>query len=313
MLFHKGGQLRDGLGLLPLPVGGIDHGGVQHLAVGVDDRHLAAHAVARVETHGDVTLHRGLHQKLTQVHGEVLNSTCAGGVGKGGAGFTLHAGLDKAMPRILACCCHEVGGAAALPQRSAADDGESVLVGKLGAHLQKALFFTAVEGQHAVILHAAYAFAVVVVVLIDALFLLRRHGGQHAAACHGITQFCADGGVVGDVLGDDVGSACQGVLGGQNALFLVDVALRQHRQLGQTLTLCVKKVGKGLKTLFPCDGGAGAALLLIGTVHILHLGEGLGLLDGGGEVVGHLPLLGDGAGDLLFTLGKVAEILQALL
>ena len=63
MAAHQRGELGDGLLLLLFAVGGIDHGGVQHLARGVHHRHLAAHAVAGVEPHGHMSLHRRLHQK----------------------------------------------------------------------------------------------------------------------------------------------------------------------------------------------------------------------------------------------------------
>ena len=49
---------------------------------------------------------------------------------------------------------------------------------------------------YAVILYAAYALAVVVIVLIDALFILGGNRGDDAAACHGIAELCADSGIV---------------------------------------------------------------------------------------------------------------------
>ena len=67
VLLHQGGELGNGLLLAPLPVGGIDHGGVQHLARGVDDCHLAPHAVAGIQAHGHMALHRGLHQQGLEV------------------------------------------------------------------------------------------------------------------------------------------------------------------------------------------------------------------------------------------------------
>ena len=54
---------------LPLPrtVGGVDHRGVQHLSGAVHHRHLTAHAVAGVQSHGHPALHRGLHQQGLQI------------------------------------------------------------------------------------------------------------------------------------------------------------------------------------------------------------------------------------------------------
>ena len=59
----EGGELGDALLFLPLAVGGIDHRGIQDLARGVHHRHLAAHAIARVQAHGHLALHRGLHEQ----------------------------------------------------------------------------------------------------------------------------------------------------------------------------------------------------------------------------------------------------------
>jgi len=67
VLPHQLGQ--PGNGLLPLPrtVGGVDHRGVQHLSGAVHHRHLTAHAVAGVQSHGHPALHRGLHQQGLQI------------------------------------------------------------------------------------------------------------------------------------------------------------------------------------------------------------------------------------------------------
>ena len=56
-------QRGDGLVFLALPIGGVHHGGVQRFAGPVHHSHLAAHAVAGVQPHGDPALYRRLHQK----------------------------------------------------------------------------------------------------------------------------------------------------------------------------------------------------------------------------------------------------------
>ena len=63
VLFHQLGKGGDGLLLLPFPEGGVDHGGVQYFTSRVHHRHLAAVAVARVQTHGHLALDGGLHEK----------------------------------------------------------------------------------------------------------------------------------------------------------------------------------------------------------------------------------------------------------
>ena len=56
------------------------------------------------------------------------------------------------------------------------------------------------------------------------------------------------------------------------------------RGAGQSGGLGEEEGGEGLEALFTGGGGAGAALLLIGAVEVLHLGEGEGGVDGGGEL-----------------------------
>ena len=102
VLFAQGRQLGDGVLFLALTVGGIDHGGVQHLAGAVDDRHLAAVGIAGVQAHGDVALHRRLHQKGLQVQGELADGTFVGAVGEVGTGLPLQRGVDEPVVGVLA-------------------------------------------------------------------------------------------------------------------------------------------------------------------------------------------------------------------
>ena len=53
--------------------------------------------------------------------------------------------------------------------------------------------------------------------------------------------------------------------------------------------------GQGLQALLPGDGGPGAPLLLIGAVQVLHLRQGFGGVDGGGQLFRQLALLGNRA------------------
>ena len=79
----------DGLLLLPLAVGGVHHRCVQHLACGVHHRHLAAHAVSRVQAHGHMALHRRLEKQGLQVQGKLADGPLVGLVGEGGADLPL--------------------------------------------------------------------------------------------------------------------------------------------------------------------------------------------------------------------------------
>ena len=101
MLFDEDSQPVDGLVLPPLPVGGVDHRGVQHLPRGVHHRHLAAHAVAGVQPHGDEALHRGLHQQGLQVQGELPDGPLAGPVRQLPPQLPLQGGGDEPVVGVL--------------------------------------------------------------------------------------------------------------------------------------------------------------------------------------------------------------------
>ena len=63
VLFDERCQRGDGFIFLPLAVGRVDHGGIEHLACAVHDGDLAAHAVTGIKAHRDLALDRRLHQK----------------------------------------------------------------------------------------------------------------------------------------------------------------------------------------------------------------------------------------------------------
>ncbi|MPN13967.1 hypothetical protein SDC9_161293 [bioreactor metagenome] len=75
-------QLVDGLVFLPLAIGRINHSGVEHLSGPVYHRHFTAIAVTRVQAHGDLSLHRRLHQKRLQVQSKLADGPLAGAVGQ---------------------------------------------------------------------------------------------------------------------------------------------------------------------------------------------------------------------------------------
>ena len=109
-----------------------------------------------------------------------------------------------------------------------------------------------------------------------------------------LPEALADVGIVGDHLGDDIRRAGQCVLHSLHTLLGVNTLLGQHLGRGQVLSLGEEQQCQGLQALLPGGSGAGAALLLIGAVEILHLGQGLGPVDGGGKLVGELSLGFDG-------------------
>ena len=98
---HQGGERGDRLALLPLAIGRIDDGGVEHLARTVDDSDLAAHAVAGVEPHRDLALDRRLHQQRAQVGRKLADRAGAGHVGQIRADLALEGGEEQPVIGVL--------------------------------------------------------------------------------------------------------------------------------------------------------------------------------------------------------------------
>ena len=118
--------------------------------------------------------------------------------------------------------------------------------------------------------------------------------------------------VVGDGLGDDVGRARERLLHRIYPLLGIDVVLCRLLGRGTVGRLCIQEFRKRRKALFARDRGARAALLLIGTVDVLDLGERLCLADGMIELFRHLPLVDDGSPDFLPPRLQVPEVGKAV-
>ena len=103
---------------------------------------------------------------------------------------------------------------------------------------------------------------------------------QAAPAHHQLPEILADVGAVGKVFRNDVVGSGQGILDGIDAQLFVDVFL--GKALGVGTVLGEDGLGQGSQPLFSCHGAPGAPLLLVGTVEVLYLGHGLGLINGGG-------------------------------
>ena len=116
---------------------GVDDVGIQHLAGGVHNGDLAAHAVAGVQPHNGLAADGRLQQKLAQIVAENLDRTLGSGVRQGGAQLVFQAGVDQAAVGIAGGFVHQQGaGAAGLfaGKHPAYNAG-----GALGVHLQRDL------------------------------------------------------------------------------------------------------------------------------------------------------------------------------
>ena len=171
---HKGRERGDRLVLLPLAVGRIDHGGVQHLARAVHDRDLAAHAVAGIKTHRDLALDRRLHQQRAQVGGKLADGAGAGRVGQVRSDLALKRGEEQPVIGVLGSRADKAHRARAGHNDGAVDRLQRAVALQLDGDLQEALLLTAVDGQDLVALQAGDRLGKVVVQPVDRILLARR-------------------------------------------------------------------------------------------------------------------------------------------
>ena len=310
MAADEGGKGIDGLQLLPLAEGGIYHRGGKHLTGGIHHRHHAAVAVAGVKTHGHKALYRRLHQKRLQVQGEVGNGAGGGPIRQLAADLPLQRGEDQPLVGILRRGADEGGYKSGGLQGGAADESSAVVSGQRHGRLQEAFLFAAVDGKDLVIQQTGDGLGKIVIKAVNAIRIrILCLAGQHGLPAAQLTQRLADIGIVGKILRDDVRCTGEGIFDGLHALLRVYITFRKYRRIAAILGKngCCQR----LQTLFPGDGGAGAALLLIGTVQILHLGKGGGIVDGGRQFLCQLALIFDGIFHLVPTGLEVAQIGKA--
>ena len=306
MTAHEPGEDLDGLLLFPLGEGGVDHGGVQDLAGGVHHGDLTAVAVAGVQAHGHGALHRGLHQQGTQVQGEIADGTLARPVRQLGADLPADGGLDEPVEGVLGGLSDEGAGIFAVQGR-VADQGGADACGDGGSGLQEALLFAPVHGEDLVVLEPGDGGIEIIVEPVDGVGVRVCGGaGETAPAVVEGAELLADGGIVAEVLGDDVGGTGQGLFDGGHALVGGQIGIGQL--LGRAAVLGENGGGQGFQALLPGHGAPGTALGLEGAVEVLHLGQSLGVFDGGGEGGGQLALGLNGPQDLLPPLLQAPQV-----
>ena len=309
VLSDEAGEHGDGFVFLPLPVRGIHDRRVEHLARAVHDRHLAAHAVARVEAHRHLALDRRLHQKGLQVERKLADGSLVGPLGEKGAHLALERGIDKAVVGVLSGGFDELHRSGAGLHHGAAQQRQRQLALEQDGRAEHFLFFAAVDGEDLVALQTGERLLKIVVQAVDAVLLRRGERAQRSALFQHLAQRAADGGIVADPLGDDVVRALQGVGERFHALFRVDKIARGVFGAGTAALLRKEQRRKRLKPLLPRNRRAGAALLLIGAVEVFDLGKRFGIVDGGGEFVCKLALLVDGFFHCLAPLFKATQVL----
>ena len=118
-----------------------------------------------------------------------------------------------------------------------------------------------------------------VIVAVDGILLRRRAGDDDRLLPPERFELLSDFRVVRNELRDNVARARKRVLCGVNALFFVDIFRRLLLRVGTVPFLREEKERKRFETFFLGDRRPRAALLLVGAVQVLHLGERCGFVD----------------------------------
>ena len=290
---------------------GIDDVRVQHLAGGVNDSDLAAHAVAGVQTHDRFAADGRLQKQLAQIIAKDLNCALGSGIGQLAAQLVFKAGMNEAAVGVAGGGIHKLGAFAAglFAGEHPADDARGTLGVDLNRDLQKALALAAVQCQHAVAGDLVQRLGVVVVLGVDAVLVLGLGAGDTAKRAVVAAQLGAAGGIIGDRLGNNI--LCPGQRRGGIGDLVVEVV--RGGLLGVKCgVLAEDGRGQRLQTARLGDAGAGLALGLIRAVDVLDLGEGFRLGQCGGQLGRHRALLGDGGRDLILALIEAAEVFEAI-
>ena len=312
VFFDKRGEDAYRLRLLSCREGGVDNGGVEHLAGRVHDGDLAAVAVARVKPHRDLAPDRRLHQKRLEIQGEVFDRALAGGVGEGCSRLAFHGRADEPVKRVVRRGADKGHCAAAGDDHGAAKLSQGKLTVKLDADAKKALLLAAVYGKYLMPLNFGDRLGKVVIQTVDGVFLPRRLRADGGTGKDILAQVFSDVRIVGDHLGNDVGRAGERILDGVYALFLVDVPKGKLFRFRQVAPLREKLKRKRLKPFLLCHCRPRAALLLIRAVEVLKHGERFSGVYRVCQLLRQLPLLLNGFLDDVAPLLKIAQVLKPL-
>ena len=158
-------------------------------------------------------------------------------------------------------------------------------------------------------LHSGNGLGEIVVQAIDGVLVAGLSAADLSVPPHHQTEGFPQGRAVADLLGDDVAGPLEGFLGGIHALFRVNIVLRRLHGVGSAGLLGKQEICQGLETLFPGDGGAGPALLLIGAVDVLQLCQGRCPGNGAFQLRGQLALGFNGGEDGVPALLQATQVL----
>ncbi len=195
----------------------------------------------------------------------------------------------------------------------AADGLERRFPVQLHADFQLLLLFSPVDGQHLMVLKPGEGLGKVVVQPVDRVLLRGGAAAEEPAVPQKRPQLSAQVRIIGDLLSHNVRRAGQRVRRRLHALVRVQIAGRLLQRVRTVRLLGEQPLRQRRQTLLPGRGCAGAALLLIGAVQVLHLGQGRGSVNGPGQLLCKPPLLTDGFFHRLPAVPQSPQIDQPLL
>ncbi len=294
--------------------GGVDDRGVQHLARGVNHGQFASVGVPGVETQHHFSLQGRGHEQVAEVVRKDLDGALTSVLEQVIADLALDGGGDEAAVTVGHGGDHiGFGGGGMRSQHTTEQEAGHDLLGNGEGDLQKLLFLAAVDGQNAVAGNLFDRLGIVVVGGVYRVLLLGGFGGNGAVFHRKSAEFLAVLGVVRHVLGDDVHGALQGLLGGVDLPLGVDVSLGLEFN-GGVIGLELRHNEGGQRFQPPLTGnrGAGTALGPIGAVDVVHLGDGMGVVNGKNQLGGEFALRVDVVFDFILTPFQIAQSRQTL-
>ena len=175
-------------------------------------------------------------------------------------------------------------------QRRTGNCGKRRVFVRLECHLELALFFATVDGEHAVALQAAHRLGKVVVHGIGRVRLIRAGCADDARAVQQCAQATAQVCVVRQVFRNDIARARKRVRGGLHALVRGDKGRGQRFECGGRRARCGDGRREWLQPFFARNGGAGAPLGTVRAVQVVQRSQRFRPGDGGLERIGQLAL-----------------------
>ena len=188
--------------------------------------------ITGVQTHGDLALHRRLHQKGLQVQGKLADGALVSPVRQRCPHFSFQRGVNEAVIGVLCGAFHKFHGGGAGLHHRAPQQRQRQLPVQQDSDLQLFLSFAPVDGENLMTLQVAEGLLKIVVQAVNAVLLRGGEGTQSTPPLQQLPQALADGRIVADPLGDDVIGSLQSVRRRLHALFRIDEARRRILRTG---------------------------------------------------------------------------------